>query len=126
MVGTSSARQVWLATLKRFPKPQPLQSLAGTCPVTNQSGKKRSVHFRRSDYAFRHIAQQWARCAVSQSDRAASYFNELTGRGFTSTHAYRCLANRLLAIAWKLWQDNLLFDESVLLQNRLQRRKPRT
>lgn len=112
---------------KRFPKPQPLQSLAGTCPVTNQSGKKRSVHFRRScDHAFRHIAQQWARCAVSQSDWAASYFHELTGRGFTSTHAYRCLANRLLAIAWKLWQDNLLFDESVLLQNRLQRRNPRT
>jgi len=112
---------------KRFPKPEPLQSLAGTCPVTNQSGKKRSVHFRRScDHAFRHIAQQWARCAISQSDWAASYFHELTDRGFTATHAYRCLANRLLAIAWRLWQDHLLFDESVLLQNRLQRRKPRT
>lgn len=112
---------------KRFPAPEPLQSLAGTCPVTNQSGKKRTIHFRRScDHAFRHITQQWARCAVAQSDWAAAYFDELSKRGLAPTHAYRALANRLLAITWKLWQDNLLFDDAVLLQSRLKRRKPRT
>jgi transposase len=112
---------------KRFPAPEPLQSLAGTCPVTNQSGKKRSVLFRRScDHAFRQITQQWARSAVAQSDWAAAYFDELSKRGLTPTHAYRCLANRLLAITWKLWHDKLIFDDAVLLQSRLQRRKPRT
>lgn len=111
---------------KRFPTAQPLQSLAGTCPLTEQSGKKHSVRFRRScDHAFRQIAQQWARASISQSDWAASYFHELTARGLSSAHAFRCLANRLLAIAWKLWHDRLLYDESVLLQKRLQRRKPR-
>jgi transposase len=112
---------------KRFPAPEPLQSLAGTCPVTNQSGKKRSVLFRRScDHAFRQITQQWARSAVAQSDWAAAYFDELSKRGLTPTHAYRCLANRLLAISWKLWHDKLLFDDAVLLQSRLLRRKPRS
>ncbi|MBV7339969.1 hypothetical protein KFU94_69525 [Chloroflexi bacterium TSY] len=38
-----------------------LQSLAGTCPVTKQSGKVRTVHFRRAcDHDFRYFTQQFA------------------------------------------------------------------
>jgi len=109
----------------RFPSAGPLQALAGTCPVTYQSGKKRSVRFRRScDHAFRHIAQQWARCAVLQSDWAASYRHKVLARSRSASHADRSLANRLLAIAWKIWQDRTTYDESVHLQNCVKRRKP--
>ncbi|MCO5214384.1 MAG: IS110 family transposase [Caldilinea sp.] len=110
---------------QRFPSAEAVQVLAGTCPVTYQSGKKRSVRFRRScDHSFRQIAQLWARSAVAQSDWAASYFKELTSRRLATSHAYRCLANRLIAIAWRLWQDRILYDEAVHLQNRARRRRP--
>jgi transposase len=109
----------------RFPTPAALQSLAGTCPVTYESGKKRSIRFRRScDHSFRRIAHLWARSAVTQSDWAASYFQELIQRQLATNHAYRCLANRLIAIAWRLWQDRILYDEAVHLQNRARRRRP--
>jgi transposase len=50
---------------ERFPTASSVQALAGTCPVTDQSGKKRVVKFRHScDKAFRQIAQQWARSSL--------------------------------------------------------------
>jgi hypothetical protein len=39
---------------ERFPQPGSLQALAGTCPVTEQSGKGRRVYFRQAcDHVFR-------------------------------------------------------------------------
>jgi transposase len=41
----------------RFPTPASVQALAGTCPVTKQSGKRKVVIFRRGcDREFRRIA----------------------------------------------------------------------
>ena len=40
-------------------------------------------------------------------------------------HAYRCLANRWLAIAWKLWQARVPYDEDYHLQQRAAHSKPR-
>lgn len=43
---------------QRFPTPAAIQALAGTCPVTIQSGKKRLVKFRRAcNHEYRHTAQ---------------------------------------------------------------------
>lgn len=110
---------------QRFPSSASLQALAGTCPVTSQSGNRRSIYFRRScDHQFRQIAQQWARTAVKESAWANSYFQDALKRLGSANHAYRCLANRLLAILWKLWQSNIDYDESVHLQNRIQRCQP--
>lgn len=109
----------------RFPTANSLQTLAGTCPVTSQSGKKRAIYFRRScDHLFRHIATQWARSAVGTSSWAATYFRQVRQRVGADNHAYRCLANRLLAILWKLWQEGIEYDEAVHLQNRLKRCQP--
>lgn len=110
---------------QRFPSASSLQALAGTCPVTDQSGNRRSIYFRRScDHQFRQIAQQWARSAVRESAWAASYFQEVCERVGSANHAYRCLANRLVAILWKLWQSKIDYDEQVHLQKRLQRCQP--
>jgi transposase len=52
----------------RFPTPDAVQALAGTCPVTQQSGKRKVVLFRRGcDREFRRIAQQFAKASVGQS-----------------------------------------------------------
>jgi transposase len=106
----------------RFPDPQSVQCLAGTCPVTDQSGKRRRIYFRRAcDHEFRHIAQQWARVSIAQSGWAATYWHSVMAHSRSVSHAYRCLANRWLAIAWKCWQSHQPYDEAVHLQNRARR-----
>lgn len=111
---------------RRFPTPGSLQALAGTCPVTDQSGKRKLIRFRRAcDRDFRHIVQQWARSSLKQSVWANTYYQQVQPRCRSENHAYRCLANRWLAIAWKLWQTHQPYDEAYHLQQRLTRSKPK-
>lgn len=110
---------------RRFPIAQRVQTLAGTAPVTKQSGNARSVHFRRAcDKEFRYFMQQFARCSVNQSDWAASYFGLAREKGHSVNRAYRGLANRWVSIIWRIWQDRTTYDESFHLSTREQRRAP--
>lgn len=103
----------------RFPSPSGLQALAGTCPVTERSGKHYVVKFRRGcDHEFRYIVQQWARASVRVSPWAVAYYEEVRARGHPPNHAYRCLANRWLVILWKLWQTRQAYDEEYHLRQR--------
>lgn len=111
---------------RRFPAPAGLQALAGTCPVTEQSGKRKWIKFRYAcDREFRHIAQQWARCSLSGSVWANAYWHAVRPRCQSDSHAYRCLANRWLAIAWKLWQSRTRYDEAYHLKQRAKHSRPR-
>lgn len=108
---------------KRFPTAQRIQTLAGTAPVTKQSGGSRSVQFRRAcDKEFRYLMQQFAKCSVSQSEWAASYFHYAREKGHSVNRAYRGLANRWASIIWRIWQDGTTYDESAHLATRAQRR----
>lgn len=110
----------------RFPTPASVQALAGTCPVTDHSGKRRIIKFRQScDREFRRIAQQWAITSLAESAWAQSYWQQVRPRCKSDSHAYRCLANRWLAIAWKLWQARVPYDEDYHLQQRAAHSKPR-
>ena len=101
----------------RYPSPQSLQAVAGTCPVTKASGKSKFVVFRRAcDLEFREIAQQWARASLDQSVWANTYFRSVRPHCRSNSHAYRCLANRWLAIAWRIWQDRIPYDEQLHLR----------
>ena len=103
----------------RFPTAAVAQAIAGTSPVTLQSGKKRRVQFRRAcDKSFRYYITQFARCSVQESPWAAAYFGTVCPRCEKASHAYRCLANRWLAIIWRLWTDRIPYDEAVHLRNR--------
>jgi transposase len=109
---------------QRFPTSGSLQALAGTCPVTDWSGKRKVIKFRRAcDREFRHIAQQWAICSLSESVWANAYYQQVRPHCSSKSHAYRCLANRWLAIAWKLWQTRQAYDEDYHLQQRALRSK---
>ena len=110
----------------RFPAPGSVQALAGTCPVTEWSGKRKSIKFRRGcDKEFRRISQQFARASVPKSGWASAYWGEIRPRCASNSHAYRCLANRWLAIIWRLWQDREPYDEEYHLQRRARRRRPK-
>lgn len=102
---------------QRLPFPEVIQQLAGTCPVTIQSGQYRSVRFRRAcNHVYRATAQQFARASIKQSPWALAYFENACARGMSNSHAYRCLANRWLKIIWTLWQRRQLYDETYHLR----------
>ena len=57
----------------RFPTAKVLQATAGTCPVTEKSGKSKWIHFRYScDREFRHIVHQWASSSITKSPTPGS------------------------------------------------------
>jgi len=109
----------------RFPTPAVLQAVAGTCPVTKRSGRTKNVQFRRAcDHRFRHIVQQWAKAALLKNPVAQVYYAQVRPHCPSDNAAYRRLANRLLAVLWRLWHDHLLYDEATHLRQRALRAKP--
>ena len=109
----------------RFPSPQDIRALAGTCPVTKQSGKRRHIQFRRAcNHGFRETAQQFAVASVRQVDWAAAYFTSALSHGLRKNHAYRCVANRWLGVIWKMWQTRQPYDETYHLKQILRHRRP--
>jgi transposase len=111
---------------QRFPTPASIQALAGTCPVTDQSGKRKVIRFRRAcDRQFRQIVQQWARHSLQKSVWANAYWQQVRPHCDSDNHGYRCLGNRWLAIAWKLWQTGQIYDQAYHLQQRALRAKSR-
>jgi transposase len=110
-----------------FPTAASVQSLAGTCPVTKESGRRKIVVFRRGcDKEFRRITQQFARASTFKSGWALAYWRDVRPHCASDSDAYRRLANRWLAIIWKMWQDRKPYDETYHLQQRAKRRRPRT
>ena len=110
----------------RFPCPAAIQSLAGTCPVTDQSGKRRRVYFRKAcNRDHRTTAQQFAKSSTLQAGWAATYFSQGLARGMSNSHAYRCLANRWLGIIWKMWQTGQVYDEAYHMKQISKHRKSR-
>jgi transposase len=111
---------------QRFPTPSVLQAVAGTCPVTYQSGKGRKVFFRQAcDHLFRTIVQQWARLTINASPWAEAYYRSVRPHCSSDSDAIRRLANRWLEIVWKLWQDHKPYDEEYHLKRRTLRSIPK-
>ena len=76
------------------------------------------------DTVARQIAQQWARCSLRKSVWAVAYWQQIRPRCASEHDAYRRLANRWLAVLWKLWQSRELYDEAYHLQQRRLRSQP--
>ena len=101
-----------------------LQAVAGTCPVTNRSGKHSHVYFRRAcDHEFRHIVQQWARLTLDASPWAVTYYQSVRPHCKNDSDAIRRLANRWLGILWRLWVDRRAYDETLHLRQHTLRSK---
>lgn len=110
---------------RRFPEAASVQALAGTCPVTDSSGQRHVVRFRKAcDHEFRTLTQQWAKATLTVSPWAQAYWQEMRPHCRSNSAAYRRLANRWLAIVWKLWQTHQPYDEDYHLQQRATRSTP--
>ena len=56
---------------------------------------------------------------------ALAYYRQVRQHSPSESHALRCVANRWIAVAWKLWQSNKTYDEALHLKQRAERSKPR-
>lgn len=107
---------------ERFPSYQSLQAVAGTVPVTRQSGKKTVVSFRKAcSRPLRRAFMDLARHSIRKSGWARSYFYDQRARGHDASRAYRALANRWAKIVWTIWQRREPYDEALHVANRSRR-----
>lgn len=109
----------------KFEAASGMQALAGTCPITVQSNKQRRIYFRVGCCkSFRNAMQQFSRLSARgrhSSSWAKGYLSDQISRGHSVSRGTRALANRWLAIIFRLWQDRVVYDEKIHLRNRAQR-----
>lgn len=104
-----------------YPTAEVLQAVAGTSPITRQSGKQRKVHFRWACHKpLRSAISDFAHNSVEHSGWAKSYLYSQLERGHFQHRAYRALANRWIRILWTLWQRREAYDEAKHVANRSQ------
>jgi len=104
----------------RFQDHQALQCLAGTAPVTRQSGKSRWVKFRLGcNKHLRAAVYHWARLSLADCAWAEAYYRHKREHGMGHDCALRCLGHRWLKILWKMWQTRTAYDEPLHTQNQL-------
>jgi transposase len=104
----------------RFTDPMGLQCLAGTAPVSYQSGQIHKVHLRRHcNKALRHAVHLWANLSRPSCTWAAVYYDQLRERGKSHACALRCLGQRWLKILWKMWQTSTPYNPETHQRNQL-------
>jgi transposase len=103
-----------------FPDAQALQCLAGTAPVSFQSGQIHRVHLRRQcNKLLRHTLHLWANLSRECCPWAATYYAALRAKGKTHACALRALGQRWLKILWKMWQTHTPYDADLHGRNQL-------
>ena len=106
-----------------FPDVSELQALAGTCPVTDKSGKSKSIYFRRACQRFyRDVMHQLAFASLTKCPWALAYYRRHRAHGKKHGHALRCLANIHLKILFAMWQNRTCYDENIFLAQRARHR----
>lgn len=99
---------------------QGLQCVAGTAPVSFQTGKIRKAQMRRAcNRNLRHALHLFADKSREQSAWAHAYYDALRERGKPHAQALRSLAQRWLKIIWKMWQGRTHYDADLHMKNQL-------
>lgn len=103
-----------------YEDPQGLQCMAGTAPVSYQSGKVHKVRIRRAcNKHLRHAIHLFADKSRAHCAWAAVYYEALRQRGMPHAQALRCLGQRWLNIIWKMWRTGTAYDASLHMRNQL-------
>jgi transposase len=95
----------------RYGSHQVLQCIAGTAPVSYQSGKLNKVRLRWAcDKFLRHTVHLWADGFRKASAWGQSYYQEKRDEGMSHACALRCLGQRLLKILFRMLKDKTPYD----------------
>jgi transposase len=102
----------------RFENHEVLQCIAGTGPVSYQSGQINKVHLRHGcNKILRYIVHLWADCARHSSAWAQIYYQQKRREGKSHACALRCLGHRLLKILWKMIQTRTPYNAELHARN---------
>ena len=100
-----------------------LQCLAGTAPISYQSGQIHIVALRRHcNKALRAVVHLWANLSRQSSPWAALYYQALRARGKSHACALRSLGQRWLKILWKMWPTRQCYEPDLHARNQLKHR----
>jgi transposase len=95
-----------------------LQCIAGTAPVSYQSGQINKVHIRWScDKFLRHTIHLWADCFRKASAWGQAYYQNKRDQGMSHACAIRCLGQRLLKIIFRMIGDKKPYDAEFHARN---------
>ena len=102
----------------RYGSQEVLQCIAGTGPVSYQSGKINKVRIRWScDKFLRHTVHLWADCFRKASAWGQSYYQHKREEGMSHACALRCLGQRLLKILFRMLKDKTPYDAELHARN---------
>jgi transposase len=112
--GQVNAAQVlaeWGDARQAYEHPDSVAALAGVTPVTRESGKYRSVHFRWAcNKRFRAAITIFADNSRHASPWAAQIYEHARAAGKDHPHAIRILARAWIRVIWRCWQDGVPYD----------------
>jgi transposase len=99
---------------EQYPDAQSLQCVAGTAPVSFQSGQIHRARLRRHcNRHLRHAVHLWSNCSRKVCAWAQAYYLAQREKGKSHACALRCLGQRWLKILWKMWQNRQPYDETI-------------
>jgi len=105
---------------ERFGDHQVLQCLAGTAPVSYQSGQINKAKIRWAcDKFLRQTIHLWADCFRKASAWGQTYYQHKRQQGMSHASALRCLGQRLLKIVFKMIADKKPYDAELHARNQL-------
>jgi transposase len=103
---------------ERYGSHEVLQCIAGTAPVSYQSGKLNKVHVRWAcDKFLRHTIHLWADCFRKASAWGQTYYQQKRQEGMTHACALRCLGQRLLKILYRMLVTRKPYDGELHSRN---------
>jgi transposase len=102
----------------RYGSQEVLQAIAGTAPVSYESGRLKKVHIRWAcDKFIRHTIHLWADCFRRASAWGQAYYQQKRKEGMTHSCALRCLGQRLLKIVFRMIKDKKPYDAELHARN---------
>ena len=115
--GQVNAAQVlaeWGDCREAYAAPDSVAALAGVTPVTKESGKHRSVHFRWAcNKRFRAAVTTFADNSRHASPWAAKIYNDARASGKDHPHATRVLARAWIRVIYRCWIDGVPYDPAA-------------
>lgn len=102
----------------RFRSTEVLQMLAGTAPVSFQSGQIHKVRIRyQCQKVLRYLVHLWANCCRKTCSWAQVYYRQKRAEGKSHACALRCLGQRLLKILHAMIQSRTPYNAELHARN---------
>jgi transposase len=109
----------------RFTCASDVENYSGIAPVTSQSGRSKSVHFRRACPKFlRQTFHEHAAHSIPKCPWAKAYYQHKRDSGLDHHAAVRALAFKWIRVLYACWRDGKPYDDAIYTQALERRHSP--